>query len=366
MSESPEDRKLEDALRRWGADRAAAEAPTGRAPIPGARRAAPSRRRWVPAAVAAALLLATGGLFVGAWWGPPGARSDAGGGDEAAVASLEERLDAARRDLADLRARLTDTREQATQASEALAERTGELERARQRIASAERRAGELTERLAEAKGEAERLSTQLADREEAVRSAEADSQRLAERIEAREAELAAAREEKGKIEKSLAAIRQEFAAETARLRKMHDAAVAETRQLQRDLLAARARRQAAEEAFRTAYVARVRREGGDGLEAWRDAAVDSDLLDRAARLRKAAGDAATRRLIERTEALLTRLTLLDVNDYAAMRAFGEAVERSGVPDEIDEALAAGARAPELRAWLLESKLVLEGAARVG
>jgi len=109
-----------------------------------------------------------------------------------------------------------------------------------------------------------------------------------------------------------------------------------------------------------------VARRGVMVLEVRREMIRRNRLIERCSVVRKAAGDPEMKRLLDRIEALLTRLDMLDPGDGAAMRAFSSALRGSDVRERIEEALAGRSGDPALRAWLFEALLILRGAEVVG
>ena len=83
--------------------------------------------------------------------------------------------------------------------------------------------------------------------------------------------------------------------------------------------------------------------------------------MERCAEIRPSVQGTGTGKLVDRLEVVLTRLNMLNVADPAEARAFAALVRRGGLVGEIDETLAKGQRA-DIRIWLFEVRLILEGA----
>jgi hypothetical protein len=94
-----------------------------------------------------------------------------------------------------------------------------------------------------------------------------------------------------------------------------------------------------------------------EGLEARQQAARRAKLSDRLAAARKADSAAIGKELGEKLDALLTRLDMIRDYGIEPTRQFDEAVARSGILQQIDDALASAG--PQTRALLLETRFVL-------
>ena len=313
--------RLEGLLRQWGAEEAARGTAVGDLP-PAVGSALPGRRpvtvgsvilRWAPLAAAAVLMLACGGLF---------------------RAALQAR---------------------------------GEIGRQRATEPTIEQLRGELalvTTELAEAGAARELLAAEVARQRTDFQEA----------LQAKDDELKIARDQAGRLasaQKALQDAGKEFAAETSRLRSLYAEAVDATGDLNRKLAAVQARQRALLEHIRSGYLAASARGYYDTLPvaeqpASRRAAELGHMIERGAALRRDVRQAATRRLFDRLEVLLTQFSLIAPHDSARAESFAALVRRSGLVKEIDALLAAGEESPEVQAWLFEVQLILMGADRAG
>ena len=104
----------------------------------------------------------------------------------------------------------------------------------------------------------------------------------------------------------------------------------------------------------------------GDGLLTRQLTARRNQMLLRHAHLRPSLQTQAAKDLFETLEVLLIRLDVLAAQDARAAESFAALVRQSKLPERIDEVLAAAAESPEVRSWLMEARLILTGADRVG
>ncbi len=355
--------RLEDLLRAWGSDEAARRAEPPAAPrVTGAaprRAAVPGPLlRWAPALAAAALLLAA---VVTVFFSPGAARHEASEPAQRTAREAPPTTAPAAGEADGLRAERDRLKAELEQTAARLAD-------ARQKLASAitaEAHAAELQdlrdEMEAEKAGLLGRMSARIAGLNHALGKAEAALARRDERVAALTKELAGAREALATGEKA----RDAAAEEIAGLRTMHDAALAEARGAREDLSRLQAQLAALTEGFQRIYLGAVAA-GEQGLAARQQAAEQARILERCAPARTAALQASTTRLLDQVEVVFTSLALLDPHDPRESQAFAALVRKSGLADRIQQALAAAQEPPHVEALLLEAKLILSGADRVG
>jgi hypothetical protein len=72
------------------------------------------------------------------------------------------------------------------------------------------------------------------------------------------------------------------------------------------------------------------------------------------------------RQLLDRVEAVLTRLDLMDADQPDSRESFYRLVGQGNLEGRIDEALAAPAQAGDVTNWLFEAKLILMGGPNAG
>jgi len=283
-------------LRRWGADEAARRETAAAPPVPATRRA-PRRRALAPwlAAAAGFLFFAAGAALFTATWLDAPLHQA-----EAPPVPLGPSAPGP-----DLRAELD----------------------------------GALDD-LADARAALEKAGTDLADRERRL----AAFRQLHEDLQARYRSL----QESDKAAK----------AEAADLRKERDDLLADRPKTEEQLKALQAQRSALVRLWREASrPADVSLEAG--VEALRKIARDGGLLRRGAALRDRIRDATLRQIFDTQEVLLTQLDLLNVDDPAEVQAFARRVrafeEDLGPLDRLGTA----ETDPAVRAWLLETRLLL-------
>ncbi len=352
----PDDR-LEGMLRQWGVDESAR--PGGVPPMP---MMPPLRRwptillRWGPPAAAAAMLLIAVGLFVA------GRSSDLA----APVAREQEDVHAIKTQLAHAQSDLQKARDALSQAdsqrvreieqldAEIAAlkkdfqkEKTISLAAADQRITESNRIIGEQKEELQKVTGELAKAGRELADARK--RYDELVGKRDVTRIK-----LAAS------------------VSELDRVGKMYRRTLADSLKAQADLAVLKVRRQIVMGEFQRVYLAAAAAAGGmEQPERWaslhlrQSAARGVQLLGRCAEIRPSVQATSTGRLMDRLEVVLTRLNLLNPADPVEAKAFAALVRRGGLVKEIDVALAEGRQRADVRTWLLEARLILEGAENV-
>lgn len=350
------DERVEHLLRRWGDDEAASRTETGPPPQVvihprGGEVQHPSSSRvlrWGPLAAAALLLIAAGVLFVAS--------------------------------------RTTDDQEQSQQLTAKIGELESALTDARTALEKSQAAMGAAEAELAGGKRDAQALEIQLAELRTALSSqgtaletSEARRGELEAKLLAGQSALAAARDElkrtesdraaavkrRGEVEVELKRTGERMTAlagETDRLRKMNDETVARANEARSELAMLKARHAVILLDVQKAYLAT--RSSEMGVKGRQEAGRRARMIERYSELRLSSGDAATGRLLDRLEVMLTRLDLLDAYDVDATETFAEMFARSGIEAEIDKTLGGGLVGPAVRMWLFEAKLILSGASR--
>ena len=385
MKDKPknENDHLEGLLRDWGAGEAARSSEPPESPAPPAppeRDSGPGAAsvllRWAPAALAAGLLVAATWFYVQTMHVETGresadARPSAVAHEKVVVPSVEGKPTTRTRPAAtELQAELAAAEEEARRFGETLESKEMELRSLQEQMKAlremtvpAERH----REALEQARSQAEREAE--AARREALVEAEKRLEPLRKSLEDREADLAKLRVELGNLKKVLAdlteqrdeALRQKKAAGDALVqqRQRYDRALAEARdearrELDIQLAIAFANMQ-------RAYLA-VAGEGAEGLSARQAAAERSGVLERVVAAQRQDLTAETRRVLARTEVLLTRLSMLNPRIPDEATAFASLVRRSDLPRRLEALLAEGIPAAQTRSLLFEIKLILSGA----
>lgn len=376
MTDRPDNSKdrLEGMLRRWGAQEAVRQAnpspaPAGTSESPPAAPRAPGRSvlRWVPLAAAAMLLVAAGGVYLAATMQnspppAPGGAARSGPGGE---------LAAQRQEIARLRQQAADWQGRAETAERRVAE-LAELPRKLQALqatldanstAHAEKHR-KLADDVKARQAEAVALGQAKADLEGKLRAAD---EKLAAAGKDAKA-LAEATEEATKARADLAALRARLtaaASELQRVTKQQQQAESDATAARRQVAALLARHAEVVAAFQRTYLASIA-PGEQGLQARKTAARARHMIDRCATLSSAASDEATKALLARLEAVLTRLDLLNPERPGAEEGFWKLLGRDDLQKQIDQALSAGGQSQDVRNWLFEAKLILSGETRAG
>ncbi|MHC4716795.1 MAG: hypothetical protein ACYS5V_07490 [Planctomycetota bacterium] len=370
MNDTPSepDEKLEDMLRRWGADQAAREAQWSARPVPVAAASGGWLRTVAVAAVTGVVaILAT--LYAGEKLHD---RRVAAATRQAQkrIDELAGELDTARGEIESVRG----TRD------EALATLEGKL--ANEKIERSAEVAA-LNAALKEARGDAAKEVSRLTEQ----------TRQLDQQLKAEQARLAAASGELADVSRrlqtvtdSLSTNQQALAALKAEAAKSAD----QISDMRKHLNAAGSELMLVNEKYEKEAAARIRAEqevarlqgelarvgSGGGPEpgpAQGPAALSESALPwsgrkqvRVGRLRPAVSDAPAGQLMDRLEVLLTRLELLDVGDPRAVRAFVTLLRSAKVSAEIDSILASTQLPTSVRSWLLEARALLAEDHRVG
>jgi chromosome segregation ATPase len=308
--------RTEQLLRQWGADQAADGQPAAPMMPRHGRTVAGVLAKWAPLAAAACLLVAVGWLYVASRGAPAGRGAPSAAGVQ----------------LADLEAQALAMREQVSELSRRLGEQTAAAARADEQLRRAQQDqselAGNLQKALARA-AEATRATTLLSAQAEELKE-------LSQKLGAALAERDGLQQQLTDANRKVESYRGTLAGETGSLRKLYDQAEAQRVQLAAELDAIKGRQAA------------VRR---------------AKLLESLPALRRELKADSLRLLVDRCEALLLRLEMMDADQLSA-ESLAKMVETSGVLGQIDGVLAGYAGGPELRDWLLQARLILAGVDR--
>ncbi len=165
-------------------------------------------------------------------------------------------------------------------------------------------------------------------------------------------------------------------AQEITRYRKLYEEGLKDNRKLESELVLMKVHRGAMMSHFQQMYLGLVKQgEGKALLFAARDNAsamlgARAELLrrtrltERCARIRERVRDESTGKLLDRLEAVLTHLELLNTNDSRASRSFSSTLRETGLLGEIDKAMAKGGEDVAVRSLLFEAMMILKGAER--
>jgi len=337
-SRQPDDR-VEGLLRQWGAEEATRLAETAAAPafVPRPRAPWAAFRRWAPLAAAGLLLAASAAFFVAA-------RS----GADADLRELRTQLDQAARDLGQARAALADaqrlSREQNDGFQQDLARLRTDLEAEKADLAREdEARALALSRSIKEKQELLDAAIRQLHDRDKEQKELK---QKLAE------------------TNTLLEKLRSNFADATLRLRKALQESDAARHDTETKLADLQEQHGAIVSLLQEVYLAA----GAPPQQAIRvrqTTAAQSRLIQRCHELRRTAVSPTARELFDSLEVLLTRLELLDVKDPAQRGSFTALLETTDLTRKINSVLLDEKEDVRVRAWLLETQLILAGVERV-
>ncbi|MCX5656583.1 MAG: hypothetical protein NTY65_18250 [Planctomycetota bacterium] len=346
MTDKPDNRtdRIERLLQQWGADEAERNAnPPAMPRLDGAQagRASASRRvlRWAPLTAAAALLAASGTVLYmdSTAWPTKGPVAPAISGAAGGLAATQP-------------------------ASQSDA----------QRVRTLAKESAELREQLAFANAKVAELSGLTAEIDKLPRLEQAkqlDAARLrVTELETAQRVLQTASAEGAEAKKQAADLKQRLAAageELTRRRKAEEtseAKLAETRQESQRL---ELRHREIVEAFQRTYLASVA-PGQSGLDARKTAVRARQMIQRLASLSGDVKSDQTRQLLDRLDAVLTRLDLMNANRPDSKELFSRLVIQGDLERQIDAALAAPGQAEDVKNWLFEAKLILMGEPNAG
>jgi hypothetical protein len=330
----PETDRLERLLRQWGAEEGARrEEPA--APPPALLRASrpPSPLvRWLPVAAAFILFALAIGLS-----------------DRDAVKRLESELARANADLASAHTTLEGLKRDA-RASNAAAGTTTASTGTDLGGFEAGRTAG-----IAAAEAEVAGL-----------RKALAEKQALLDRVVNATSTAATPEDARLAVMKAqLDALTAEVTAGKDAMRKIGESSEAAKRDAEKKIRALEGEQAQALALFqRVTQAARMKPD--EALRTLQKTARDSQLIRRGTELRDTVPSEAVRRLFDTQEALLTQLDLLDPSNAGEFESFLQRVRTTDLGAQIAEALKSIDGDPAVRAWLIESQLLLSGVQRAG
>ncbi len=355
--------RVEGLLRQWGAGEEAGQPigqrPEGLSVKHGKPRRAPLLLlRWAPVGIAAGLLLAASIVFL----------NTSANKNDGHVAPLAVAPDSSNAppvpttQPVDLSEELAEARKQASDARAALAEALAGKSAGDIEIKGLKLKADELTASLAkqalmektlrsliiraeqmeiDTRGELEKVKKQLALAQAGGVKADADSEKH-KRLKAR-----------------FAIAIDELKRQQETFRTAH----AERDKAKRALARIKAHRQATLGQMSRIYLAAAA-PGKTGLEALQEAMKRRGLLKQCIALQRRAKTDTDRKLLARTEVVLTRLGLLDASDSSAVSAFVVHLGRSDLIASLD-ALGPLTSDADAQDWVFETKLILTGVRRV-
>ncbi len=369
MSDKPDNQtdRIERLLQQWGADEAQRSAnPPAMPRLDGthAGRASAGRRvlRWAPLAAAAVLLAASGVvLYMDSLARPakdhvaPVASGAAGG--LAATQSDAHRIRALQEESADLRVQLAAANAKAVELSGLESEMSklqGQLEQSRL----------DYSKKLArlEATSADEQKARQAQARQLAAARLQVTELETAQRVlQAASAEGAEAKKQAADLKLRLAAAGEEL----TRRRKGEESAEAKLADAHQEAQRLELRHREIVEAFQRTYLASVA-PGQRGLQARKAAVRARQMIQRLAGMSGEVKSDQTRQLLDRLDAVLTRLDLMNANRPDSGESFSRLVSQGDLERQIDAALAAPAQAENVKNWLFEAKLILMGGPDAG
>ncbi len=321
-----ENDRLEHLLRKWGADQAASQTktPGGLVPTRYYSRDFSLVRRWAPLAAAAALLVASTAVLYLSFAESSRGRLVAESTNGGKVAQLLERQKQLEVQLAQQR-----------------------------RIFEAEK-----AELVNETKTQIDALSQTIAEGQDRLEAA-------LSLIGEKERELVDRKVELTKARKQLEGLSRQFETEAAKLRRDNKAAVGAQRDLENELEAIRAQVASRSRAFNSLYLATTVAEGR-GFPKRQLLARQNRIIERGGELRKNVRSESTRMLFDTLEVLLTRLDLLDPQNTDEVASFAALLNSIDLVRRIDVILTSGVKNPSVRAWLIETRLILGEVKSVG
>jgi len=378
MTDKPKNQpdRLERMLRQWGADEAGRTTVTPAMPAFDGAGLSKSRMRtvlrWAPLAAAAILLAASCVvLYVGSLPGrvrEPAVVDGASKVPPATASTVPSSRPADDDRILELEKQAADLRGQIATASTRIAELTG--------VAAD---AGKLRTQLDELRKQYETgLAKWTAALDVQRKEALAEVGKQAGRIKAAElkiAELETARRvlktaaDEGDLAKEqVSDLRKRLVAagdELTRRRKTVEAVEVKLAKANGESQRMAVRQQEIIDAFQRTYLASVA-PGQSGIEARKTAIRARQMLDRLAKLSGDVRSDNTRQLLDRLEAVLTRLDLINADRAGDAQSFSRLLGQGDLQQQIDDALGAPGQAAEVKNWLFEAKLILMGEPNAG
>lgn len=295
--------------------------------------------RLIPLSVAAALLAVVGIFLYNS--------SSAGTGKEKTIASLRQELSGAEAAAAEAKTRAIDLENRIARLESAKAQAQQDLIKLRTELQNANLLTASVESRAAHAAEQAARLQKEL-DQSQKInvqRQAQAEdlSANMAKLVREVDAKKDKNEQIRAELERTLAQYRQGIA--------QQNTAVAQYQALRLQYAAL----------FESAQQAYLGAKAGqdDNLDARQAALKRSNLLKRLAPLRQQPMTEASRKALETSEVLLTRLGMVNPAAPGEVHGFMSLLKRSGVSEQIDAVLAGAVESEALRGWLFEAKMIL-------
>jgi hypothetical protein len=221
---------------------------------------------------------------------------------------------------------------------------------------------GRLEQLRQEQDAKASQLAGEQKARQEQARQLDAARLRVGE-LEAAQRVLQTASAEAAGAKKEAADLKQRLAAagdELTRRRKAEEAADAKLAEAREDAQRLELRHREIVDAFQRTYLASVA-PGQRGLDARKTAVRARQMIRRLADLSGQVKNDQTRQLLDRLDAVLTRLDLMNADRPESGESFRRLVAQDDLQRQIDAALAAPGQAEDVKDWLFEAKLILMG-----
>lgn len=360
---NPNDR-LEGMLRRWGADEASrqADVPPMPAMSPRPQRLA-ALLRWGPPLAAAAMLAIAVGLITSAQYSGSAASQKDNKPVEAELARTKADLQNAREESARLRDQLAADKINYNSELATLTNRISRLKReSDEALKNVNSQLADLTVRQDEA-------SALLKQKESLLKQASEKLDLAGKNLTARDKQF---RKLLGDFKQAEAKV-SAAVSELTRRDRAYQKALADKRKVETELLAMKVRHEVLRSNFQRAYLFAAASSGGAeapdrriDLPLRRSALRGARLPARYVEIRPSVHHLSTGRLMDRLEVVLTRLKLLDPLSASEAMAFAALIKNSNLINDIDEALVKSHEGANVRAWLLEARLILAGAEHVG
>ncbi len=295
--------------------------------------------RLIPLSVAAALAVVAGILLYN--------YRDAGAGKDATIKNLNSKLADAKSLAASASAKADEFEKTIARLEIDKARAEQELNRLKNEFQNASLNAGSVQMRATAAAEQAAKLQKEL----DAAQKTNAQRQAQAEELSAQMANLVRqddARKDKNEklrveLERTLGEYRQGINTQNNAIRQYQ---------------ALRTQYQVLFDSAQQAYLG-VKAGQNENLEARQAALKRSNLLKRLAPLRQQSLSEASRKALETSEVLLTRLGMVNAAAPAEVQEFQSLLKSSAVADQIDAVLAGTVESEALRGWPFEAKMIL-------
>ncbi|MDP6636539.1 MAG: hypothetical protein QGG42_16700 [Phycisphaerae bacterium] len=371
--------RVDGLLQQWGAAEAAKQA-AEELSAPVAPKAAPSPGRsragvllrWAPVGIAASLLLASGVLFMssrhGSEYSVEPRATRAPGGEHIAKSVPETQPVDLSVELAAARAEAIEARSQAAEARTAIAkvleQKQADDLRIKELRAQITRQSRKVVGDRTEWKVMETKLTSLISKAEQSTKDARGELQKVQKEL----ADAKAAGIKTPADNEELKSLKTRLAVAVSELKRQQDTfrtANAERDKAKQALAALKANHQASLDQIRRVYLA-ASAPGKTGLAALQEAIKRRGLLKRCVALQRKARTAADKKLLARTEVVLTRLGLLDLSDSSAVRSYVTRLNKSDLLASLDASLGPMSADADTQDWLFETNLILTGVQRVG